>query len=66
MADIDAAFVQQILNIPKREREPDVQHHRKANDLRARLEVAKWGAFGHPATLRNHPAWLKLVSSDKT
>jgi len=28
MADIDATFMQQILNIPKRKREPDIHHHR--------------------------------------
>ena len=40
MADIDAAFVQQIFHISKRKRKPDVHHHRQADDLRARLEVA--------------------------
>ncbi len=48
MAHVDAALVQQILDVPKGEREPDVEHHRQADDLRARLEVAEWAAFCHP------------------
>ncbi len=39
MAHVDASLVQQIFDIPKREREPDIQHHRKADDLRAGFEV---------------------------
>ena len=42
MTDIDAALVQQIFNIPKRKREPDVQHYRQADNLTARFKIAKW------------------------
>lgn len=66
MADLDAAFVQQVLYIPKRERETDIEHHRQANNLGARLEVAKGAAFCHPAKLDRRPAQLKSVSSDNT
>ncbi len=38
---------------------PDIHHHRKADDLRAGFEIAKWGAFCHPLSLRNHPTLLK-------
>ncbi len=41
MADFDAAFVQEILNIAERQREPNVQHHRQANDFRAALKPLK-------------------------
>ncbi len=64
MADIDAPFMQQILNIPERQRKPDIHHHRKANDIRARFEIAKWIRFGHPTMLRKRPARLKQVCSD--
>jgi len=65
VANVDAALVEQILNVPKREWEPDVQHHRQANDLRARLEVLEGGMFCHLARLRNRPPRLKPSSSDR-
>ena len=40
-----------------------IQHHRQADDLRARFKVTEWGVFYHSARLRNHPARLKLVLS---
>lgn len=33
VADIDAALVQQILDIAQRERKANVQHHRQSDDL---------------------------------
>lgn len=51
VADIDAALVQKILDISERLREPDIEHHGKADDLRAGLEVAEGGAFGHETTI---------------
>jgi len=45
VAHIDATFVKQILHVAKREGEPDVQHYRKADDLRTGFEIAKWGTF---------------------
>ena len=51
MANIDAALVQQILDIPKGQRETSVEHHRQADNLAARFEVAKWIRFGHLQTL---------------
>lgn len=65
MTDIDAAFVQKILDIAKGKWEPHIQHHCQADNLTARFEIAKWIRFGHPERLRNHPARLKSVSSDK-
>jgi hypothetical protein len=33
IADVEAALVQKIFNIAKRMREPDIEHHRQADDL---------------------------------
>jgi hypothetical protein len=66
MADFDAAFVQQILNIAERQREPNVQHHRQADDFRAALKALERVRFGHVQTLRGRPARLNLNLSDKT
>ncbi|MDB9810039.1 creatininase family protein [Planktomarina temperata] len=57
--------MQQILDVPQRQREPDVHHYRQADDLGGRLEVAKRGAFCHGRTLNSRPARLKPVSSDR-
>jgi hypothetical protein len=59
MAQLDAAFVEQILDIPKREGEPNVQHDCQADDLAARFEIAKWGAICHLGKLQNRPARLR-------
>ena len=40
-----------------------MQHYGQTNDLRARLEVAEWAAFRHPATILAHPARFNQVSS---
>ena len=66
MADIDPALVQQIFDIPKREWKPNIQHHRKADDLGAGLEILEGGRSGHGQKLRNTPTPLKQSSSDKT
>ncbi len=59
MAHVDTSLVQQIFDIPKRERETDVQHHRKADDLWAGFKVLERGRLGHGQKLRNRPAPLK-------
>jgi len=64
MADVDAAFVQKIFDIPKRKRKPDVHHHRQADHLRAGFEVAKWAAICHPPKLKGCPARLNKFCSD--
>ena len=64
MADIDTAFVEQIFDISKRKRKPDVKHHCKANDLGTGFEVAKWRVFCHLNKLEPRPTRLKPVSSD--
>ena len=39
MRYVDAALVEQILDVAKREREPDIHHHRKADDLWRSFEI---------------------------
>ncbi|WP_348540084.1 MULTISPECIES: hypothetical protein [unclassified Ruegeria] len=66
MAYVDASLMQQIFDIPKRERKSEVQHHRKADDLGTGFEVFERDRSGHGQMLRNRPAPLKQSSSDKT
>jgi hypothetical protein len=47
MADLDAPPVQEILDVAQRKREAETEHHRQADDLGARLEVAERRVFGH-------------------
>lgn len=44
--------------------EPDVEHHRQADNLRTGLKVAERRAFCHEQKLDRHPALHKRVSSD--
>jgi hypothetical protein len=64
VADVDAAFVQQVLNIPKRKWKANVHHDRQANDLRAAVKVLERVAFCHGTTLRNRSAQLKAICSN--
>lgn len=50
VADINAALVQQILDISEREWKPNVHHDRQTDDLGGCLEVAE-GRFAHPKTM---------------
>ena len=50
--------------LAQRQREPNVEHHRQADDLWARLEVAERGALGHQTRLDGHPGPLKKSSSN--
>ena len=59
VAHIDPAFVQQVFHIPKRQWEPHIHHHRQADDLWARLEVAKGRSLSHAVTLGKPPARFK-------
>jgi len=58
--------VQKILHITAQKREPNVQHHRQADDLGACFEVPEWGVFCHSARMQSRLARLKLVLSDST
>jgi hypothetical protein len=48
VSDLDTSLVKQIFDIAQRQREPNLEHHRQADDLWARFEVAERGALGHP------------------
>ncbi len=63
---VDASLVQQVTDIPKRERETDVQHYRKTDDIGTGFEVFERGRSGHGQKLCNTPARLNTSSSDKT
>jgi len=62
VANVDAALIEQILDLPQRQRETDLHHHRKANDLGRRLEVAE--RIFHSLTLPGAHLQLKPGSSD--
>ena len=62
VADIDATFEQHVLNLAQRQRVADVHHHREADDLGRRVEIAE--RISHPTTLRNEPTRLKPTWSD--
>ena len=47
VGNVDPALVQQILDVPERERIADRHHDREADDYRARLEVAEDARVAH-------------------
>ncbi|MFZ1339267.1 MAG: hypothetical protein WAS26_09470 [Paracoccaceae bacterium] len=47
MADLDAALMQKVFDLPKRRWEKDIYHHRQADDLGRRLEMAGRAGLGH-------------------
>ena len=59
MVQVDAAFVEPALHIPKRDWEADTEHYRQADDLRAGLDATIGAQSGHPKTLGPPPAPLK-------
>jgi hypothetical protein len=66
VTDVDDPFMEQILDSVKRQRKPDVEQYRQADDLWARLETAEGAAFGYLRTLDSALPRLKLSSSDRT
>jgi hypothetical protein len=66
VADRDTTLVERIFHVAQRQLKPNVQHHRKPDDLRAGLEVAEWGAFGHAKRLAKRHDRLKQSTSDTT
>jgi hypothetical protein len=61
MRDVDAALVQQILDIPQRQRVSNVHHHHQADDLGAGLEVPKDARVAHPVRLAALPVSGKSI-----
>jgi len=43
MADVEAALMHEVLDVAQRERVTDGEHHRRADDLWAGLEVPEGG-----------------------
>jgi hypothetical protein len=66
VADVDAALMQQILDIAERKGKASVHHNRLANDLRTAVKILEGVRFDHAETLRDHPARLNRYPSDKT
>jgi len=64
MADINPAFLEQILDIPKRQRKSHVHHHRHVDDLGAGSEVFEGGAFFHAGREGRRSVDLELRCSD--
>jgi chemotaxis response regulator CheB len=62
MANIDAAFVEQIFDLPQRKRKPNIHHHSQTDNLGRRLEIPE--RIFHHQTLRNPPPRLKPDSPD--
>jgi hypothetical protein len=62
MADVDAALMQKVFDLPQRQRIADIHHHRQANYLRRRVETAE--GIWHRPKLRNGIAKLKRICSD--
>ena len=62
MADVDAAFEQQILNLAQRKWIPDVHHCRDTDNLRQTDEIME-GVFNQ-LSLCMDLAILKLICSD--
>ena len=65
IADLDAALMQQVLDVAERQRETDVQHHRQADNFRATLKALERVRFRHDPKLRDRPARLNRNRSDK-
>ena len=62
VADVDASFEKKILDLAQRQRVADIHHHRQANDLVRRVEIAE--RIFHPPKLRTTPLRIKAVCFD--
>jgi len=62
VADIDPAFLEQILDLTQRQRKPDIHHHRQADHLGRCLEVSE--GIPHPRTLRDALSAIKPFYPD--
>jgi hypothetical protein len=61
LADIDTSSKQKILDLPQRQRIPDADHHRQADNLGRRIERTEW--VYHPTRLKNDFVCLKPFCS---
>jgi hypothetical protein len=65
VAYVDPALVQQVLDIAERKWKSNVYHHREADGLGAAVKVLEGVCFRHQRRLRNRPARIKQIFSDK-
>ena len=65
MVHVDGALVKEVFVGPERQRKPDLNHFRKADDLWTGLGAANGTVHGHPWTLGKPLARLKSVISEK-
>ena len=61
MGDVDAALMQQVFHIPQRQRVAHLHHHREADDLGARLEIAKNARAAHHRKAIGGPSKRKPI-----
>jgi hypothetical protein len=64
-ANLGHAQLQQLLDIAERKRKSNAHHDRQADDLGAVVKVLEGVCFRHQERLRNRPARLKQICSDK-
>ena len=62
VADVDATFEQQVLDLAQRQRITDVHHHREADDLGRAVEITE--GIVHRRRLRILARSLKPIYSD--
>ena len=65
MADFDATLVQNILDMPQRQRKANIQHDCEADDLGAAVKALERVCFRHEHRLRKHSAALNPIPSGK-
>jgi len=64
VADLDAAFMQQVLDVAKRQWEPNVHHYGQPDDLGRSLEAPERAMLGRGSTVGDRPVRLDRFSSD--
>ena len=65
VADVDPTLLQEVFDIAQRQRESDIHHHAKLDDLRRGFKAAK-RVLGHFLRLNAWIAHLKSGSADNT
>ncbi len=66
VANVDPAFVEQVLHVSQRKRETDIHHHRETNEFRRRFEVAEGRRFHIRRGSRLRHLAKQAGSSDRT
>jgi hypothetical protein len=66
MTDLNPTLMKQVFDIAQRQWEPNIEHHREADDLWTGLEVPKRRVVRHPEKLTKRHDGLKQSCSDST